>query len=485
MKFSLPIAALLAASIPNLLTLADNCIKSPEGNSYCEPVKSILFANFGQPGIYNRVTGMDGSSGACSSVPQPFSGGMAPLDQEVSWHFRGPMHLKQFAFYAPAAITERDTRGHRHSLLHQHRRLGPEVGKGGNVEKVEKVEKVENEKRAVGDMVTATINGQVVSWVNQYSGDTSSPAADASQANPNDSSPPMVTATINGQVVSWVNEYSGGDNGNTAIGTSSDASTSPTAAVAQTSPSYSTAPAPSGAWVRQSYYSAANGTAENLVFLNNMGGAISGTVDEQFGASLSYASADGLTAASGPTILSDIQLGDGTEVALFSSQKCSGGDCGFYRPGTVAYHGFGGASKLFLLEFDMPYTGSTGFNKDMPAVWMLNALIPRTLQYGTAECSCWETGCGEWDIFEVLESGRSEMIATFHGDDSIGESDYFARPGSGETMKAMVIMDGDSRGGRIVVLDAETEFDLFLDSDRVKDMMATDSAATRVAVLSK
>ncbi|RMZ81211.1 hypothetical protein DV737_g2628, partial [Chaetothyriales sp. CBS 132003] len=356
---------------------------------------------------------------------------MAPLDQEVSWHFRGPMHLKQFAFYTPGAVSKRDVHAHRHAFVHERKQQEVEAGK---------CESVEIEKRAVGDMVTATINGQVVSWVNQYSGGAVSPTTEPSQTNQKDSPPSIVTATINGQ----------------------------------THPSYSSPSAPSGSWVRQSYYSAVNGTAQNLVFLNNMGGAVSGMVDEAFGASLSYASANGLTAASGPTILSDVQLGDGTEVALFSGQICSGSDCGFYRPGTVAYHGFGGARKLFLLEFNMPYTGGTGFNKDMPAVWILNALIPRTLQYGAAECSCWETGCGEWDIFEILESGRSEMMATFHGDESIGESDYFVRPSWGEAMKAMVLMDGDSRGGSIVVVGGDTEFDLVLGGDRVKDMTKMD-----------
>lgn len=43
----------------------------------------------------------------------------------------------------------------------------------------------------------------------------------------------------------------------------------------------------------------------------------------------------------------------------------------------------------------MPMDGKTGFNGDMPAVWMLNANIPRTAQYGPKGCSCWESGCGE------------------------------------------------------------------------------------------
>jgi len=38
---------------------------------------------------------------------------------------------------------------------------------------------------------------------------------------------------------------------------------------------------------------------------------------------------------------------------------------------------------------------ATGFLADQPAVWMLNANIPRTIEYGEASCSCWESGCGE------------------------------------------------------------------------------------------
>ena len=91
-------------------------------------------------------------------------------------------------------------------------------------------------------------------------------------------------------------------------------------------------------------------------------------------------------------------------------------DCGFVRPGSVAYRlspnfcyvfmhtltvvsdGFDGADKVFLMEFSMPMDGTSGFNADMPAIWMLNAQIPRTLQYGNAACSCWESGCGEFDV---------------------------------------------------------------------------------------
>ena len=48
--------------------------------------------------------------------------------------------------------------------------------------------------------------------------------------------------------------------------------------------------------------------------------------------------------------------------------------------------GWEGDEKAFFFEFSMPSDGTTGFNADMPALWMLNAEIPRTLQYGKPEC---------------------------------------------------------------------------------------------------
>lgn len=40
---------------------------------------------------------------------------------------------------------------------------------------------------------------------------------------------------------------------------------------------------------------------------------------------------------------------------------------------------------------------ATCFLADQPAIWMLNANIPRTIEYGLADgnCNCWESGCGE------------------------------------------------------------------------------------------
>jgi hypothetical protein len=76
----------------------------------------------------------------------------------------------------------------------------------------------------------------------------------------------------------------------------------------------------------------------------------------------------------------------------------------------------------------------------MPAIWMLNAQIPRTLQYGKSECSCWETGCGEFDIAEALSSGSAYLKSTLHTNRPGGASDYLLRPTHG-TMKIAVIFD--------------------------------------------
>ena len=118
-------------------------------------------------------------------------------------------------------------------------------------------------------------------------------------------------------------------------------------------------------------------------------------------------------------------------------------------------------------------TNGNGYNQDMPAVWLLNAKIPRTLQYGEATCSCWKTGCGELDLFEVLSSGSNKMISHLHdGQGSSqnsnngggGSQDYFERPTSG-TFKGVVIFEGDEI--HILQVDDETEFGSSLDEETV------------------
>jgi hypothetical protein len=96
-------------------------------------------------------------------------------------------------------------------------------------------------KRAVGDMVTATINGQVVSWTNEYAGPSTIPT-------------PVVGA-----------------------GSPPDPVTPPASYVAPSAqPSVN---AGSGNWSLQAYYNATSQTADGLVFLNHNGGQGSGVFD--------------------------------------------------------------------------------------------------------------------------------------------------------------------------------------------------------------
>ena len=188
-------------------------------------------------------------------------------------------------------------------------------------------------------------------------------------------------------------------------------------------------------------YNSADANSTGLAFLNNNGGQGSGVWDSHFGNSLSYASPDCKSGSPHPEFFTGY-LDDGIELTIFTDTECDTRDpntpCGYTRPGTVAHHGFtttAAQSTLFLLDFSMPLTGSTGFNKDMPSIWILNAQIPRTLQYDLTSsssnqqpCSCWSSGCGEFDVFEVLDSGNTKMKATWHGDKAGGSSYFFDRP---------------------------------------------------------
>jgi len=122
---------------------------------------------------------------------------------------------------------------------------------------------------------------------------------------------------------------------------------------------------------------------------------------------------------------------------------------------------------------DTTTTSSTSVgNSDMPAIWMLNAQIPRTLQYGAASCSCWSSGCGEFDLFEVLDSGNTRCKSTIHGNSQGGDSDYFVRP-VGETMKAAVLMMDEH--AHIVVLDPSYSFQDVLSLDIVNQIVGASS----------
>ena len=145
------------------------------------------------------------------------------------------MRLKQFASYsAGSSPTKRSLHPSPHERRNGHQHLHQRVHEARD-------EHVE-EKRAVGDWVIATINGDVVSWKNEYAGGAA-PAAATPPPAPGAPGAPAPAATYN-------------------------------------------APAPAasvntgaGTWGRQAYYNAEGGVADGLVFLNNMGGQGSGVFD--------------------------------------------------------------------------------------------------------------------------------------------------------------------------------------------------------------
>jgi hypothetical protein len=134
--------------------------------------------------------------------------------------------------------------------------------------------------------------------------------------------------------------------------------------------------------------------------------------------------------------------------------------------------GFDGADKIFLAEFMMPTDNSGSANIDMPAFWMLNAQIPRTIQYGSSDCSCWESGCGEFDIFEVLSTGSDKCKSTFHMNTSGGDSDYFTRP-TNATVKVAVVFSSSDSTAHIQVLDDDYDFATSLTTTEVDSLTSS------------
>lgn len=301
-------------------------------------------------------------------------------------------------------------------------------------------------KRGVGDWVTATIDGVVVSWINEWSGQVATTAVTTTLA----AATAAVTTT------------------KTSLSAKATTTTSKSAPTSSSSSS-------SGSWGRIGYYEASSGTADGITFLNHFGGVGSGVWDDVFGNSLSYASSDGTTGASSSEVLADTTLPSNTEVIIMTDAECDG-DCGYVRPGTVAYHGFDGSQKAFFFEFEMPLDGLTGSanNEDMPAIWLLNAQIPLTMQYGQADCSCWTSGCGEFDIFEVLAPGDCRAKSTLHGNIAGGDSDYFARPTSGSITVVLFLDEDDIH---IKVLDS-FDWSSSLDSEYLEEICTSTSTQT-------
>ncbi|KAL3422172.1 PGA52-like protein [Phlyctema vagabunda] len=230
-------------------------------------------------------------------------------------------------------------------------------------------------------------------------------------------------------------------------------------------------------YMRIGYYDSGSQVLDNLVFLGNHGGQGSGVFDMVYGASLSYVNSAGTGGSEGPEVLQDGLLPSGNEVAIMLGQECEDDDCGFVRPDSVAYHGFDGADKVFLFEFSMPHDGDPENSGDMPAIWILNADIPRVQQYGAAGCSCWSSGCGEFDIVETLFPGSKYLKSTVHTNTPAGDSDYILRP-TDKTIKLAVVFNSSNSTAHIRVLENDISFSSSLSMSEIENLTSSPGGET-------
>ncbi|KAH7027708.1 putative TOS1-like glycosyl hydrolase-domain-containing protein [Microdochium trichocladiopsis] len=431
MKYTSAVLAAAAATVN-----ADMTAFNEGGNWFAglAGVSQIKYGGLDIPGAYRAVSKMT-ADGVCEFVTKPYSGSIAPFDEDLSMHLRGPLKLASVAVYTPGTgkrdVPKPHTKRHQHGHAHLHKKSA-------------------EEKRA--DMVTAVIDGVTVSWENNWFGAAAAPT-EAPAAAPAAAAPAAVDAAP-----------------------LAGAHSAPSGTISSAG---STDSVPVGNFKRVGYYSAKDNIAEGLTFLANKGDPkVSGTWDTVWGSSLAYVSADGESCSAGPTVFNG-DLSDGNEIAIYSDIECDE-SCGAVRPGSVAYKAFAGADKAFFFEFQMPDTGATGWNKNMPAIWALNGAIARTGQYSS--CSCWkgdnaspiEGGCGEADIFEVLASGDKKAKSTFHFANALGDSHWFARP-TDKTIKIAAVFQSSTSTATIKVLDDSFDFSTSLTGAQIESIVADEA----------
>ena len=78
----------------------------------------------------------------------------------------------------------------------------------------------------------------------------------------------------------------------------------------------------------------------------------------------------------------------------------------------------------------------------------------------------WTSGCGEFDLFEVLDSGNFRCKSTLHMAPAGGSSDWFQRP-TGKSITAAVVIAGEHEVAAIRVLGEGQLFDTTLSEDVV------------------
>lgn len=180
--------------------------------------------------------------------------------------------MKQFAVYVPSSSSPSSSSKSVKRSPHQ-RRHGHEHFHHRNKEIRAIQERDEQEKRdaKVGDLVIATINGAVVSWINKYDGGAAATAKTTTKTTAGTTAAASATTLVTTTAAA---KSTKAPKAELSLAPPPPSSSSKTAASAP-----SPAPVASGAWGQIAYYNAKSRTANGLVFLNHMGGQGSGVFD--------------------------------------------------------------------------------------------------------------------------------------------------------------------------------------------------------------
>ncbi|KAF2627786.1 hypothetical protein BU25DRAFT_439766 [Macroventuria anomochaeta] len=484
MKHSIYLAAF--ASLAYGKTAVQLCAGTAE-------LSAITYYNISQPGAYNRTTYVDPSTGICGheTVRYPAISSLAPLFGEVSVHLRGPMNISQLAVYqVPTeaykmrkrntvpfynrrrALKQRDIHidNANHALLDK--RTWANTTNCSSVSTVTSTVTATDCGRGVSSISTALPNityvGPPLPCVPTPDAPSTTTdvlytlATNLSSSNCTCQSPPTITQDLERHPKAVLSP----------IPAQSSTPISDKAEVRKRA----------AAWDRVAYYtSTAPAQATGFSFLANLGDPQkSGTFDYAFGNSLSFVT------PAGNRVASESEPFDGTldtseyEIAVFSDKECDL-NCPYWRPNATSHYAWSGSSKAFFIEFQMDHYQNRGSDygliSDAPAWWFLNAAVPRILQYGNDRnnipCSCWSTGCGEFDAFEVLGNGGERGKSTLHRQGNLegGDSNYFKRPVGG-MLKFAVVWHYPHITVR--VLDDDYDFPESLTEDQIEALVAYD-----------
>ncbi|KHN96764.1 uncharacterized protein MAM_05320 [Metarhizium album ARSEF 1941] len=401
-------ASLLLASAGLATALTQQCSKAKpvneHNNYFCDPVEQIVYGRVQGEGTYKEITHVS-PDGEPHREDRHYNGPLAAFGKVgvVSIHIRGPIDFTEFAFYS-FAPSKRKKRGEVNPTARAdqgYTKAGRARGHGHRF-----LHRAQRDKRV--DIVTATIDGKVQTWENNYFGAAATPEPLPVPAAQVDAG----TSTGAGSVGTTSRKPTGEKLGHSSNSTCSK-----------------------NGFVRTAYYNAEKQIADNVVFLGNYGGQGSGVFNHIIGNSLSFINSTANGGARSSQILEDMLIPSNKEVIIYSGKKCAPGDCFSYDP-NVAYEGFRGGTVVFIFRFRMPLDGTRCpegvmpgnpgcANPDMPALWFLHELVAREGQYSSR--LCWPE-CGEVDIFEVLMPGDTKCKSTLHLGKGGGSSDYFQRP---------------------------------------------------------